>query len=630
MSVFCTDLPMVGRVTRDSAQVTLTTSSDNSDVTKIQVIYSTDSDLSNSQTSAVSDTSTANEYSRLIVTITGLNTSTLYYYKCQYSIDDEVTWADWGELEENGGICQFRTARAAGEAFSVGLWADSHLMQAVVSLATPPAKNDEDWHLARLQSFIATLQTHLPDLFFNMGDENFGPNAYVTTQDECHEVDAVIRNFWKALLNKRAFCWVLGNHEASGGSYMVKSTTRYHQRWHTIADKRFFLNSLNNSEEVDADWQGGIATTDERIWGADNSGYTDGDCISLENYYNVVWGDAEFFVIDPYRYTRIGQTSITDGSQYTLGPAQLAWLKAALAASTAKWKIVVSHQIVGGSLSSDGYRCGVGAILSAGNYMVDTGDGTGLHDILESYGVHLYLYAHDHFFHYGKCRETDRLIYVQGGTPGWRLNASMEANGYLPQYVTEHRYGYLRLDFAGEILTVRYVLTDTSLEPAYMEDNNPLTDNPTYNDEFSVFTITLPTVVPLTPTSTPIFYKFLGCDYYDQMANAIVNYTSYGANLTNQNRPNLTENCQSNICQVINTKESSIDSVVFNEEGTIITTTKGSRIDAEVTSIEENNTGANIIVETDTIKTFRGANVVGSSSYFKTSRGANVTGKNYY
>lgn len=75
----------------------------------------------------------------------------------------------------------------------------------------------------------------------------------------------------------------------------------------------------------------------------------------LENYYGFRWGGMTFAVLDPYRYTGVGQNwganggSAERGAPYVLGTAQKAWLQNVLTASTAPFKAVLLHQPLGGS-----------------------------------------------------------------------------------------------------------------------------------------------------------------------------------------------------------------------------------------------------------------------------------------
>ena len=80
-----------------------------------------------------------------------------------------------------------------------------------------------------------------------------------------------------------------------------------------------------------------------------------------EDYFAWTWGDALFIVIDTFEYTSQnpygnvageGSNDPQTGDQWnwTLGKTQYNWLKSTLEGSTAKYKFVFSHQMVGGML----------------------------------------------------------------------------------------------------------------------------------------------------------------------------------------------------------------------------------------------------------------------------------------
>src|SRR5690606_21466239 len=78
-----------------------------------------------------------------------------------------------------------------------------------------------------------------------------------------------------------------------------------------------------------------------------------------EDYYAWEWGDALFVVIDPFQYTMNlpynpaageGSDDPVDGDQWswTLGQQQYDWLTDVLENSTAKYKFMFSHNMLGG------------------------------------------------------------------------------------------------------------------------------------------------------------------------------------------------------------------------------------------------------------------------------------------
>ena len=106
-------------------------------------------------------------------------------------------------------------------------------------------------------------------------------------------------------------------------------------------------------------------------------------------WYSVRRGPVEFFMLD---------TNVNVPWQH-----QLPWLKAALAASTAPWKVVVGHH----------------PIYSAGVYGDDRSLNARLTPLFKRYGVQLYINGHEH--NYERTRVIDGTTYLTVGGGGASL-----------------------------------------------------------------------------------------------------------------------------------------------------------------------------------------------------------------
>lgn len=90
----------------------------------------------------------------------------------------------------------------------------------------------------------------------------------------------------------------------------------------------------------------------------------------LENYYSFTWGDAQFWILDPFRYTLPGdpQPNGNIGNKFRanrpwrLGDKQWEWFERTLAESQAKWKFACLHHLLGGYIppGEDPYGRGSG------------------------------------------------------------------------------------------------------------------------------------------------------------------------------------------------------------------------------------------------------------------------------
>ncbi len=146
-----------------------------------------------------------------------------------------------------------------------------------------------------------------------------------------------------------------------------------------------------------------------------------------QDYYAWTWGDALFVVISPFWTTTTkpyttatgggeGDTTGTDNRWlWTLGQTQFNWLQSTLAGSSAKYKFVFAHQIVGGNSASGQVNYGHGGVDSAnlvewgGNDVGGTtstwathrpaADGWGtqpIRQMLEANHVTAFFHGHDH------------------------------------------------------------------------------------------------------------------------------------------------------------------------------------------------------------------------------------------
>ena len=127
------------------------------------------------------------------------------------------------------------------------------------------------------------------------------------------------------------------------------------------AEKKYFLNPVD-----DAFYSGDTSTYS----------YLSGDQLK-QDYYAWTWGDALFVVINPFWTTTTkpyttstggGETDTTGSGNrwdWTLGQTQFNWLKTTLQNSTAKYKFVFAHQIVGGNSMTSQVNYGHGGVDSA-------------------------------------------------------------------------------------------------------------------------------------------------------------------------------------------------------------------------------------------------------------------------
>lgn len=103
-------------------------------------------------------------------------------------------------------------------------------------------------------------------------------------------------------------------------------------------------------------------------------------------FYKLRRGDLELFMLD------------TNGNADW--PRQISWLRSALAASTAPWKVVVGHH----------------PIYSSGVYGNDPGLRAKLSGLMQRHGVQLYINGHEH--HYERSQPIEGVTYLVVGGGG--------------------------------------------------------------------------------------------------------------------------------------------------------------------------------------------------------------------
>ena len=332
-----------------------------------------------------------------VVEIGRLTANTRYYYRMRYSADGGTTWVARPEHA-------FQTQRAAGSTFTFDVTTDSHIDIAL--------GNSSNW-----TSTLNGVASDAPDFLIDLGDTFAMDNGStsVTLGDT-----AAAEQKYKAALP------YFNIASASSAVYIVPGNHEQQEAWHLTAgntggdpaislpvmgknaEKKYFLNPVPNS-----------------FYGGDTStyAYLSNDQLK-QDYYAWTWGDALFVVINPFWTTTTkpyttstgGGESDTTGTDnrwdWTLGQTQFNWLQTTLQNSTAKYKFVFAHQIVGGNSASSQVNYGHGGVDSANlvewggydvggiNYTWATNrPGWGsqpIHQMLVANSVTAFFHGHDH------------------------------------------------------------------------------------------------------------------------------------------------------------------------------------------------------------------------------------------
>lgn len=386
------------------------------------------------------------------VTLDGLTPDTRYVYRLVYQ---PAMGPGAGPTPEY----TFHTARPAGSAFTFTVQADSHL--------------DENADLSVYQCTLGNVRADLPDFHVDLGDtfmceKHTGPfDPVVKMAPDQATVMARYAyergNFGLATHSAPLFL-VNGNHEGEAG-WLRNGTSQNIAIWSTLARQAFYANPTPDA------FYGGD-TVEEPFVG------------QRASWYAWRWGDAHFIVLDPFwATTQVG----SDGWGITLGARQYQWLQQTLASSTAKFKFVFIHNLVGGLVLLGNWRGGVeGAPYGEwGGKNYDGTDGFAahrpgwampIHQLLVNYGVTAVFHGHDHL--YAK-QVLDGIVYQEVPQPS-ALNSQSG-----PTLASDYHYtsgtilsssGHLRVTVRSTGVTAEYVRAWTPAQAKPSQVNGHVDD----------------------------------------------------------------------------------------------------------------------------------------------------------
>ena len=246
-----------------------------------------------------------------------LSPNTAYYY--------QVVQLDAGGGKHVSAEQTFHTARPVGQAFTFTLQADSHL--------------DENSDINQYYLTLSNVSQDHPDFHIDLGD-TFMTEKYSTplSANAVRATDSTTvnkrylyeRNNYGLISGSVPLFLVNGNHDGELG-WLNDGSPQNISIWATLARLNYFLNP-----------------TPTAFFGGD--GYQNMFTGQRAAWYSWTWGDALFVVLDPF------WNSSTSGSSdpwgMTLGTSQYQWLSDTLSKSTAKYKFVFLHNLVGGILSA--------------------------------------------------------------------------------------------------------------------------------------------------------------------------------------------------------------------------------------------------------------------------------------
>lgn len=388
------------------------------------------------------------------MTITGLQPDTRYYYRLRHRLPGSPYFDARGQRS-------FHTARSRGTPFVFTVTADPHL-----DVNTDPAL------LLRAMQNIALdapdLHVDLGDIFMTdkMADGTQILPAYgggvLPTEARVKTRAAIFRTFFEQFCHSTPYFYVLGNHEAEYGYLFNAAADKQNNipAWNLKARKLFYPTPVPGSF-----YTGNAAPLN----------YPGGSLGLLENYYAWEWGDALFIVLDPFWNTTANPNQNDDAWQWSLGRTQYDWLKSTLQNSSAAYKFVFMHHIVGGSTTlADGTTpqfAARGGVEVAGRFEWGgknadgvtegfatrrPGWGVPVHQLLVQNKVNVVFHGHDHLYAYQTLDGVTYLECPQPGTANYTTLGSA-GDGKYTQGVLLPNSGHIRVSVGPGQAVCEYV-----------------------------------------------------------------------------------------------------------------------------------------------------------------------------
>ena len=310
----------------------------------------------------------------LEIALDGLAGDTLYYYRLYYQGSNEI---GPGPTEEYS----FHTARSAGNTFTFCIQGDSH-----------PERINSQFNGELYARTLLTAATDKPDFYLTIGDDFSIDqlNPATVTAAQVRERYTIQRPYLGLVGAKAPLFLVNGNHEQAA-RYLLDGTPDNVAVWAQNA-----RNTLYSQPAPDSFYSGNT----EQI---PNIGL-------LRNYFSWTWGDALFVVIDPYWESPVCPDNPFNGGSkrsnlwdVTHGDAQYQWLKTTLEQSSAQFKFVFGHHVMG---------TGRGGVELAGNYEWGGKNSNGtwgftvnrpswptpIHQLMAANKVTIFFQGHDHIW----------------------------------------------------------------------------------------------------------------------------------------------------------------------------------------------------------------------------------------
>ncbi|MFC1760988.1 metallophosphoesterase [Planctomycetota bacterium] len=363
----------------------------------------------------------ANETTQIVMS--ELKPATAYVYR---------VWRSVGATNDfiSSDLFRFRTQQRPGNSFTFVVQADSHL--------------DEQSVPELYEITLANALADAPYFIIDLGDTFMTDKLPEKNHDNIRKRYLLQRSYFSLLCHSCPLYLVLGNHDGETGCDQTGKDKSLFS-WSLGFRKQYFANP-----EPDGFYTG--------------SDMKDSELGLRQNYYAWHWGDALFIVLDPYAYTVQKPGKDSDDWGFTLGESQYQWFAQTLENSSAAFKFVFSHQIVGGDEQGRGGSEKVpyyemGGHNQDGTWGFDTqrsGWGKPLHDLMVEHRVNVFFHGHDHFF---TKQDLDGIVYQLVPQPShhnYKRAGQAAEYGYIDGEILPNS-GHLRVQVSETEAIVDYI-----------------------------------------------------------------------------------------------------------------------------------------------------------------------------
>jgi len=393
------------------------------------------------------------------IVLSELTPDTQYYYRMRYAqTESDPTYVARPQYS-------FHTARSVGSTYQFVITSDSHVHIALGS--------ESEW-----QTALDLIAADAPDFLIDLGDTFAMDNGSMGVTSAAAADVVYLYQRGPTMLGRASHSvpmfFAMGNHENEEGWNF--DDTNPQPIFSMIARKRYFplpsplTDPSFYSANTDPVAAGDVTPPNSPILGGDQY---------REDYYAWTWGDALFVVFDPFQYTMqnpygasAGESNddpaVGDRWNWTLGLQQHLWLQNVLSTSTAKYKFLLAHHMVGGTQNyvrggaEPAHQYEWGGYESNGTtYGFTTrrppGDGwiAPIRQMMIDYDVTAFFHGHDHQFVY---ELRDGIVYQEVPAASQGTGAGFGSYNSSP-YVQrmENNSGYLRLTISPVQALVEYV-----------------------------------------------------------------------------------------------------------------------------------------------------------------------------